>query len=193
MAKEAPPLDRWLSGLGLEVVDRRDDATGLSVSRDVILDGNRRFDMRVTVAWVADIGLSVWAYYGQESMEIPRRVLLRMLHAHFEFPMVKFALSDDDRPILMTELPPGAVTSDEVGRTLARIAIVADRLLEETSSAIRDRGELPDWSGRRSRNLALLDRFRGEVEAAMPLWEPPAPSRREPRGFFRRLRRARVR
>ena len=174
----APPLDHWLAELGLEVVDRRDDAAGLAVTRDIILDGERRFDLRVTLAWVADVGLSVWAYYGQEAMEIPKRVLLRMLHAHFEYPLVKFALTDDDRPMLMTELPPGAVSLDEVGRALTRIAIVADRLLEETSLAIRDRGDLPDWTARRSRNEELVTRFRAEVEAAMPAWEPPGPGRR---------------
>ncbi|MDQ3879778.1 MAG: hypothetical protein M3295_01645 [Chloroflexota bacterium] len=112
-------------------------------------------------------------------MEIPKRVALRMLHAHFEYPLVKFALTDDDRPMLMTELPPAAVSLDEVGRGLTRIAIVADRLLEETTAAIRDRGELPDWSGRTPRNRGLLDRFRGDVEALMPAWQPPErPARR---------------
>ena len=181
MRDSYPPLDAWLAELGLEVVDRRDDAPGLATSRDIVLDGERRFDLRVTLAWVADVGLSMWAYYGQEAMEIPKRVFLRMLHAHFEYPLVKFAMTDDDRPMLMTELPPRAVTLDEVGRGLARIAIVADRLLEETSLAIRDRGELPDWTARRSRNPELLARYRRDVEAAMPAWEPPPTRKRRSR------------
>lgn len=174
-----PPLDRWLNELGVAVVDGRDDPSGLSATRDVIVDGTRRFDLRVTVAWVDGVGLSLWAYYGQEEMEIPRRVYHRMLRAGFDYPHVKFALTEDDRPMLMTELPPSAVTSDELGRGLARLAIVADRLLDETRPAIRDRGQLPDWSGRESRNQALLDRFGAEVESSMPAWEPPpAPSPR---------------
>lgn len=157
----------------------------------MVLDGTRRFDLRVTVAWVDGVGLSLWAYYGQEAMEIPRRVLLRMLRAGFEYPLVKFALTDDDRPMLVTELPPAAVGLEELGRGLARLTIVADRLLDETRPAIRDRGELPDWSGRSSRNPELLDRFRPDVESVMPAWEPPPPEPTPRRGFLRGLLRGR--
>ncbi|MFN2483609.1 MAG: hypothetical protein ABR509_01550 [Candidatus Limnocylindria bacterium] len=144
----------------------------------------------MTVAWVAGVGVSIWAYYGQEAMEIPKRVVLRMLHAHFEYPLVKFALTDDDRPMLMTELPPAAVSLDELGRGLARVAIVADRLLEETRPAIRDRGDLPDWSRRTTRNAGLLARYRADVEAVMPAWDAPAAD--GPNGIRQRSRRLRL-
>jgi len=78
--------------------------------------------------------------------------------------------------MLIAELPPGAVDRDELGRALARMTVVADRLLEETAPAIADRGRLPDWRGRTGRNAELLERFRAEVESAMPDWQaPPAP------------------
>src|SRR5207244_2719266 len=83
----------------------------------------------VTVAWVDGVGLSLWAYYGLEAMEIPRRVLHRMLRANFDYPFVKFALTDDDRPMLISELPTPAVTLDELARGLVRLSVVADRLL----------------------------------------------------------------
>ena len=189
MADSPPALDQWLEELGVEVVDGRDGAGELSLTRDVILDGERRFDLRVTVAWVADLGLSLWAYYGMEAMEVPKRVLHRMLRAGFDYPLVKFAMTEDDRPMLMTELPPAAMSRDELGRGLTRLTIVADRLLDETSTAIRDRGQLPDWSGRQGRNPRLLAAYRREVEAAMPAWEPPVagPDRRT--GLLSRLRR----
>ena len=141
----------------------------------MVLDGARRFDLRVTVAWVAGLGLSLWAYYGPAAMEIPKRTYLRMLRAGFDYPFVKFAMTDDDRPMLMTEIPPDAVGRDELGRGLARLAIVADRLLEETAGALADHGRLPDWSGRIGRNPELLAAYRGDVEAAMPAWEVPTP------------------
>ncbi|PZR60189.1 MAG: hypothetical protein DLM71_10695 [Chloroflexi bacterium] len=162
------------------------DATDPALSRDLILDGERRFDLRVTVAWVTGLGVSMWAYYGLEAMEIPRRTLYRMLRANADYPYVKFAMTDDDRPMLMTELPAAAVGRDELGRGLVRLTVVADRLLEETASAVADRGALPDWSGRVSRNAALAARYRTEVESAMPTWEPPAPRRRR-RGLIQRL------
>jgi hypothetical protein len=175
---EAPPFDRWIAELGLEVVGATGGPGDAAAGRDLVIDGRRRLDLRVTVAWVAGVGCSLWAYYGLEAMEIPKRVYARMLRANFDYPYVKFALTDDDRPMLMTELPTAALSKDELGRGLVRLAIVADRLLEETAAAVADRGLLPDWSDRSPRTAALLDAYGPEVEAAMPAWEPPVPRRR---------------
>ena len=180
-----PPLDTWLADLGVEVVGAGDPVGG-ALSRDVVVDGRRRFDLRVTIAWVHGMGLSLWGYYGLEAMEIPKRVFHRMLRANLEYPFVKFAMTDDDRPMLMTELPVPAVDRDALGRGLVALTVVADRLLEETAAAVADRGNLPDWSGRSPRNPALLAAFRDEVESSMPPWEPPSPRRRR-RGLLARL------
>jgi len=152
----------------------------------VVIDGERRFDLRVTVAWVDGVGLSLWAYYGQEAMEIPRRVLHAMLRANFDQPLVKFAMTDDERPMLMTELPPSAASRDELGRGLARLAVVADRLLDDTAAAVADRGQLPDWSGRVNRNPALLSTYGDDVREMMPAWAPLPPSAPR-RGLMARL------
>ena len=165
MNEEAPPIDRLLDELGLEVVGSAGDRGGAAISRDVVLDGRRRFDLRVTVAWVAGVGCSLWAYYGLEAMEIPKRVYARMLRANFDYAFVKFAMTDDDRPMLMTELPTASLDRDQLGRGLVRLTIVADRLLEETAAAVADRAALPDWSGRTSRNAALLEEYGPEVES----------------------------
>src|SRR5690606_13909778 len=143
-------------------------------------------DLRVTVAWVAGVGCSLWAYYGLEAMEIPKRIYARMLRANFDYPFVKFAMTDDDRPMLMTEWPTSALDRDELGRGLVRLSVVADRLLEETAHAVADRGVLPDWSEHESRNPRLTAAYRTEVEAAMPAWEPPKPRVRR-RGLIARL------
>jgi hypothetical protein len=183
---EAPSIDAWLTELGVEVVGASGSAGDAAFSRDVVLDGERRFDLRVTVAWVSGVGLSLWAYYGLEAMEIPKRTYARMLRANFDYPLVKFAMTDDDRPMLMTELPSPALTREQLARGLVRLVLVADRLLEETAAAVADRGVLPDWSGRSGRNAGLLAEYRGEVESAMPAWEPPIPRRRR-RGILTRL------
>ena len=163
------------------------EAGDAAMSRDIVLDGERRFDLRVTVAWVDGVGLSLWAYYGLEAMEIPRRVLHRMLRANFDYPFVKFAMTDDDRPMLVTELPASAVTLTELARALVRLMVVADRLLEETASAVADRAQLPDWSGRLPRNAALLNEYRAEIEGEMPAWQPPLAkrTRRSPFAWLR--------
>jgi len=182
----AASIDGWLDSLGLEVVAAAGSVADAAFSRDIIIDGDRRFDLRITVAWVSGVGCSLWAYYGLEAMEIPKRTYARMLRANFDYPFVKFAMTDDDRPMLMTELPAAALDRDELGRGVARLAVVADRLLEETATAIADRGVLPDWSDRQPRNRALMSDFRTEVVAAMPEWEPPQPRPRR-RGLIARL------
>jgi hypothetical protein len=168
MFDSTPPLDAWLEELGLEVVAGAAAPQGLALSRDVVLDGERRFDLRVTIAWAEGMGLHLWGYYGLDAMELPRRTLLRLLGANAEYPFLKFAVTDEDRPMLIPELPAGAVDRDELGRALTRMVLVSDRLLDETAPAIADRGRLPDWTGRTGRNPGLLARFRTDVEAAMP-------------------------
>jgi hypothetical protein len=170
----------------VEVVGGGGAPSDPAFSRDLLLDGTRRFDLRTTVAWVDGIGLSAWAYYGDEEMEVPKRVYARMLRANYEYPFVKFALTDDDRPMLMTELPPDGLDRATLARTLVRLTIVADRLLDETAAAVADRGAVPDWGGRTPRNQALLQAHRDEVEASMPAWEP-APVRPRRRGLLERL------
>jgi len=182
----APPLDAWLAELGLEVVGGSGPDGSAALSRDVVLDGERRFDLRVTVAWVEGIGCSLWAYYGLEAMEIAKRIYYRMLRANFEYPFVKFALTDDDRPMLVTELPDGAIDRDALGRALVRLSVIADRLLDETAGAVVDRGVLPDWSDRTPRAPQLLAAYRTEIEAEMPPWTPMPPRRRR-RGLLARL------
>jgi hypothetical protein len=185
-AASQPPIDAWLAELGLEVVDGGGEASEPAFTRDLLLDGERRFGLRVTVAWVEGVGLSLWAYYGQEAMEIPKRVYHTMLRASFDHPFVKFAMTEDDRPMLMTELPTAGLSRDELGRALVRLTIVADRLLEETAAAVADRGQLPDWSGLPGRNPALLTKYGAEVEAVMPSWTAPPP-RTARRGLLARL------
>jgi 6-phosphogluconate dehydrogenase (decarboxylating) len=75
---------------------------------------------------------------------------------------------------------------DVVARMLVRLTVVADRLLDETATAVADRGSLPDWSERTPRNVALLGAHRAEVEASMPAWEP-APVQPRRRSLLDRL------
>ncbi|MGZ8476390.1 MAG: hypothetical protein ACXWWQ_09270, partial [Candidatus Limnocylindria bacterium] len=122
--------------------------------------------------------------------EIPKRLYARMLRANFDYPYVKFALTDDDRPMLMTELPSAALDRDELGRGLVRLIVVADRLLEETAHAVSDRGVLPDWTDRVGRNQALIVAYRADVEGTMPEWKPAPPRVRRPSILARLLGRA---
>jgi hypothetical protein len=159
-------VERWLSDLGLEPVDRaeRDGIT----SWDLVLDGRRRFDLRVTVIHDPSLALICWAHFAPPIGDMFRKSYRKLLRWNDEFPFAKFGIGEDERVLLTVELPIELVTRDDgedaLGLALARIVGIADRLLEESAGWLWLGGRMPDQSGRTRRNGALLDRF----EARLP-------------------------
>ena len=159
-------VERWLSDLGLEPVDRaeRDGIT----SWDLVLDGRRRFDLRVTVIHDPSLALICWAHFAPPIGDMFRKSYRKLLRWNDEFPFAKFGIGEDERPLLTVELPIELVTRDDgedaLGLALARIVGIADRLLEESAGWLWLGGRMPDQFERTRRNAALLDRF----EARLP-------------------------
>ena len=157
-------VERWLADLGLEPVERA-ERDGIA-SWDLVLDGRRRFDLRVTVILDPSLALICWAHFAPPINDMFRKSYKKLLRWNDEFPFAKFGLSDDERPLLTIELPidelkatnPSA-RADTLGLALARIVGIADRLLEESAAWLWIGGRIPDQSGRTSRNPALLARF----------------------------------
>ena len=153
-------VERWLADLGLEPVERA-ERDGIA-SWDLVLDGRRRFDLRVTVILDPDLALICWAHYAPPINDLYRKSYRRLLRWNDEFPFAKFSVGDDERPLLAVETPiavAAADGADGLGLTLARIIGIADRLLDESKDWIWIGGRMPDQSGRSSRNAALLERF----------------------------------
>ncbi len=156
-------VERWLSDLGLEPVDRaeRDGIT----SWDLVLDGRRRFDLRVTVIHDPALALICWAHFAPPIGDMFRKSYRKLLRWNDEFPFAKFGIGEDERPLLAIELPIERITRDEgeeaLGLALARIVAIADRLLEESAGWLWIGGRMPDQSGRTRRNAAFLDRYEG--------------------------------
>jgi len=157
-------VERWLTDLGLEPVDRA-ERDGIA-SWDLVLDGRRRFDLRVTVILDPTLALICWAHFAPPIGDMFRKSYRKLLRWNDEFPFAKFGLSDDERPLLTIELPIGELAAtdptaraDTLGLALARIVGIADRLLEESAAWLWIGGRIPDQSGRTSRNPALLARF----------------------------------
>ncbi len=82
-----------------------------------------------------------------------------MLRWNDELPFVKFALTDDDRPVLTVEIPLDRLDRDELGVAVARVLLVCDLLLEEVAGWAWVAGRIPDWSGRTSRQSGLFARY----------------------------------
>ena len=158
-------VERWLSDLGLEPVDRaeRDGIT----SWDLVLDGRRRLDLRVTLIHDPSLALICWAHFAPPISDMFRKSYRKLLRWNDEFPFAKFGIGEDERPLLSIELPIDRLTPDEgedtLGLALARIVGIADRLFEESAAWLWIGGRVPDQSGRIRRNGALLDRFEGRL------------------------------
>ena len=155
-------VEHWLAELGLEPVERA-ERDGIA-SWDLVLDGRRRFDLRVTVILDPSLAVIVWAHFAPPISDMFRKSYRRLLRWNDEFPFAKFSVSEDERPVLAVELPIAEATEDALGVALARILGMADRLLDETAGWLWLGGRIPDQGDRTSRNAVFLDRY----EAALP-------------------------
>jgi hypothetical protein len=150
-------LEDWFSQLGLAPSERA-DRDGIS-SWDLVVDGRRRFDLRVTVILDPALALICWAHYAPPIGDMFRKSYRRLLRWNDEFPFAKFSVGEDERPLLAVEVPIEDASADQLGLAIARILGIADRLLEESKDWIWLGGRMPDQAGRRSANTALLDRY----------------------------------
>jgi Putative bacterial sensory transduction regulator len=159
-----PPatIERWLGELGIEA--------GVRVERDGIaawdlsIDGRTRRDLRVTLILDPAVGAIAWAHLAPPLLDGLRRAYRTLLRWNDEFPLVKFSVADDGRPIAAVEIPTRWLEMDELGLALARVAGVADRIFEETRGWLWIGGRIPDgYAARPIRNEALLARYAGRL------------------------------
>ncbi|MEJ7748448.1 MAG: YbjN domain-containing protein [Candidatus Limnocylindrales bacterium] len=154
-------VERWLADLAIEPVERA-DRDGIT-SWDLVLDGRRRFDLRVTVILDPALALICWAHYAPPINDMFRKSYRRLLRWNDEFPFAKFSVGDDERPLLTVELPIGLAGAESLGLALARIAGIADRLLDESRDWLWIGGRMPNQGARVSRNPGLLARFAADL------------------------------
>ena len=154
-------VERWLADLGLEPVERA-DRDGIA-SWDLVLDGRRRFDLRVTVILDPSLALICWAHFAPPINDMFRKSYRRLLRWNDEFPFAKFSVGEDERPLLAVELPLAVASADTLGIALTRIVGIADRLLDDSKAWLWIGGRMPDQAGRVPRNADLLGRFAGRL------------------------------
>jgi hypothetical protein len=163
-------VERWLADLGLVPLERA-ERDGIA-SWDLVLDGRRRFDLRVTVILDPSLALICWAHFAPPINDLFRKSYRKLLRWNDEFPFAKFSVGEDERPLLAVELPidllaadAGPTTSgaDALGLALTRIVGIADRLLDDTKAWLWIGGRAPDRGDRPLRNRGLIDRFAGRL------------------------------
>jgi hypothetical protein len=150
-------VERWLASLGLEPGDRS-EREGLA-AWDVVLDGRRRHDLRVTVILDPSLGVIAWAHLAPPIGDGLRKAYRTLLRWNDDFPLAKFSVADDGRPILAVEIPDRWLDAEELGLGLARITAIADRIFDETRAWLWIGGRVPDGYADRSNDSQLLDRY----------------------------------
>ena len=155
---EAGTIEAWLSELGL-IPGARAERAGI-VAWDIALDGRRRRDLRTTLILDPAIGAIVWAHLAPPIGDGLRKSYRMLLRWNEDFPLAKFSVADDGRPILAVEVPARWLSLAELGLAFARVAIVADQVFDETRGWLWIGGRVPDdYAAQPIRNQALLDRF----------------------------------
>lgn len=155
-------VEAWLGAAGVEPGARL-ERDGI-VAWDLALDGRTRRDLRVTLILDPTIGAIVWAHLAPPLLDGLRRAYRTLLRWNDEFPLAKFSIADDGRPIAAVEIPTRWLDADELGLALARVAGVADRVFEETRGWLWVGGRVPDgYAERPTRNDPLLERYAGRL------------------------------
>ena len=95
-------VEGWFAELGLAPTERA-DRDGIA-SWDLVLDGRRRFDLRVTIILDPTLAIICWAHYAPPISDMFRKSYRRLLRWNDEFPFAKFSVADDERPLLAVEI-----------------------------------------------------------------------------------------
>lgn len=167
-AAEPARVEGWLRELGLE--PRAAAVRDGVASWDLVCDGRRRPAVPVTVIVAPGVACVLWVHYAPPLGDSFRRSYRRLLRWNDELPYVKFALAEDERPILAAELPLETLDRDRLGEALARLLAVCDLLVDETEAWIWPGGRRPPGPGAATPGAALIDRYAARLGE---LAEPP--------------------
>jgi hypothetical protein len=137
-----------------------------------VLDGRKRRGLRITLILDPQVALIAYVYLAPPIADSFRKSYRQLLRWNDELPFAKFAVTEDERPVLTLEASADNLSRDDVGRLLARSLAIADLIHDK---AIALMGELrrrhavivetsePDPAG-----VALLDRYANEVAELLP-------------------------
>ncbi len=118
--------------------------------------------MRLTLILDPALALVAWVHYAPPLADSLRKIYRQLLRWNDELPLVKFALGDEDRPVLVSEIPIERLDRESLGLTIARLLAVCDLLYPE-SSAWTDRIVRPTMGDGGPAGVRLLERYAGQL------------------------------
>lgn len=151
----AKELERWLVELELEPVGSAERERVRSW--DLRLDGRRRLGVSMTLILDRVVGLVVWVHYAPPLADSLRKTYRQLLRWNDELPFVKFAVAEDDRPVLSDEVPAAFLNRESLGLTVARLLAVCDLLYPESAKWV-DRISRQE-AGEGDAGVRLLNRY----------------------------------
>ena len=166
-AVDSAAVDRWLVALGITPIERADRDT--VHSWDLRLDGRRRPDIRVTLILDPNLAMFFWVHFAPPLNDTFRVSYRQFLRWNDELPYVKFALSEDDRPVLSAEVDVRHLDEDALGLTLCRLLAVCDLTYERSLAWLHPGAKQPPSMGRPSRQEGLFERY---ADALRELTDP---------------------
>jgi hypothetical protein len=131
-------VEAWLGELGLAPIERADRET--VTSWDLVLDGRRRARLRITLILDPSLALICWAHFAPPITDAFRVSYRKLLRWNDELPFVKLSVGEDERPLLVAEIPIAHATRDALGLAIARQLAVADRLHADASGWLKAGG-----------------------------------------------------
>ncbi len=170
----AADVEAWLAELGVTPLERIDREA--VTAWDVVLDGRRRARLRITLILDPGLALICWCHFAPPINDSFRKSYRRLLRWNDELPFAKFSIGEDERPILVAELPVATASRDDLGLALARQVALADRLHADAMGWLRAGGWRtdppadPDGPGMRlvARYSASLSELLADPGAADP-------------------------
>jgi hypothetical protein len=157
-------VEAWLAELGLAPVERADRER--VTSWDLVLDGRRRARLRVTLILDPSFALIGLAHHAPPINDGFRKSYRRLLRWNDELPFVKFAVGDDERPLLVAEIPVADASRDALGLALARLLAVADRCHADSIEWLKAGGwptDPPSPAQVDGPGVRLVARYAGEL------------------------------
>lgn len=91
-----------------------------------MLDGRARRALRVTLILDPALAVVAWVHFSPPLSDNFRKTYRQLLRWNDELPFVRFALSEDERPVLTVEEPVAMISRDVVGLLIARVLAICD-------------------------------------------------------------------